>query len=594
MRRYREIAMLAASAALTAFVAVAPAHADVSLPAALQILGTVTNAAHPVANALVIALNTKDLAATQVWTAGDGSFTLPALRNGVYKIIAVKSGFAPLITTLIPTKPSHRLALRLETEKQAARRKTANQEIWELRGSLPADVLRDLDFALEPAEVASYEIPRFRGEMSSLTGVTNQPANPAYAQTSLGVQGRIGETWQVGLRGNMQRFEDPNDGVRFGQPVAESSAMSMELRSSPTQTYRVGSTKSSWTYRDEQGEQQADVSAHNFEWRSGPAKVEVRYFEQDNLFRETPVQSNRIEIGGEMPILQTRRSDLGISFRVTQESIESTADALRTADLSANGTLLLVPTLVLHYGMASRIGLEGQELAPRTGAEWKLTENSSIVGSVLYKVLDRQSGSILPNLVFWSENAQVLPLYEYTLGFVSRKEGKNTFSAIATVSAVDDPLRVVFADESSQFWDGLYVETGDVRRDVRLAYRRDFGNRFAIDVAGTAGTATPQHPAENERGKIYVTGDLQSTFIPTRTSLAVSYREIQQPGDNSEEDYQTERINLRMAQSLYLPIDIKLLLGLELAHAENSPYLMDSLTPEGRSKKYIGGLALNF
>jgi hypothetical protein len=39
---------------------------------------------------------------------------------------------------------------------------------------------------------------------------------------------------------------------------------------------------------------------------------------------------------------------------------------------------------------------------------------------------------------------------------------------------------------------------------------------------------------------------------------------------------------------------IKLLLGLELARAENSSYLMDSLTPEGRSKKYIGGLALNF
>jgi hypothetical protein len=592
MRRYRAIAFFAA---LTATIAVTPAHAEVSLPAALQVLGTVTTAAHPVANALVIALNTQDLAATQVWTAVDGTFTLPTLRTGVYKIIAVKAGFAPLITTLVPTKPSHRLALRLETEKQAAKRKTANQEIWELRGSLPADVLRDLDFALEPVEVASYEIPRFRGEMSSLTGVTNQPANPAYAQTSLGVQGRIGETWQVGLRGNMQRFEDPNDGVRFGPPVAESSAMSMELRSSPTQSYRVGSTKSSWTYRDAQGEQQADFSAHNFEWQSGPASVEVRYFEQDNLFRETPVQSNRIEIGGSMPVMQTRRSDLGIALRVSQESIETNAGALRTADLSANGTLLLVPTLVLHYGMASRIGLEGQEVAPRTGAEWKLSENSSIIGSVLYKVLDRDAtASILPSLVFWSESTRVLPRYEYTIGFVSGKDGKNSFSAIATVSAVDDPLRVVFADGSNQFWDGLYVETGDVRRDVRLAYRRDFGNRFAIDVAGTAGTASTLSGADNDRDKVYVTGDLQSTFIPTRTSLAVSYREIQQPGDNGDDDYETERINLQMAQSLYLPIDIKLLLGLELAHAENSPYLMDALTPEGRSKKYIGGLAFNF
>jgi len=214
---------------------------------------------------------------------------------------------------------------------------------------------------------------------------------------------------------------------------------------------------------------------------------------------------------------------------------------------------------------------------------------------VSYKVLDHDPvRTILPDLVFWSDDARGLPKYAYTVGFVSGKEGKNRFSALATVSAVDDPLRVVFADEMNQFWDGLYVDSGDVRRDVRLEYRRDFGNRFAIDVAGTAGTATPRSAAGEEREKVYVTGDLQSTFIPTRTSLAVSYREIQQPSESGEEDYETERIHLRMAQSLYLPVDIKLLLGLELARAEHSPYLMDALTPQGRSKKYIGGLALNF
>ena len=98
----------------------------------------------------------------------------------------------------------------------------------------------------------------------------------------------------------------------------------------------------------------------------------------------------------------------------------------------------------------------------------------------------------------------------------------------------------------------------------------------------------------SDREKVYVTGDLQTMFNPTRTTLAVSYRELQQPGDPGEDDYRTERIHLRMAQSLYLPVDIKLLLGLELAHAENSPYLIETLTPEGRSTKYIGGLALNF
>jgi hypothetical protein len=161
------------------------------------------------------------------------------------------------------------------------------------------------------------------------------------------------------------------------------------------------------------------------------------------------------------------------------------------------------------------------------------------------------------------------------------------------VTQADEALRMIFADEQNQFWDGLAVEAGDIRRDLRVAYSRQFGRRFAVDLATTAGTATPRQPG-NDREKVYITGDLQSTFTPTRTSLAVSYRDIQQPREHGEDEYRSERIHLRMAQSLYLPVDIKLLLGLELARAENSPYLIETLADDGRSKKYIGGLALNF
>lgn len=592
MRRLRGLAIIAA-----VIVAALPARGEAPLPAVLQVLGTVTNAAAPVSNALVIALNLQDLAAVQAWTNPDGSFTLPTLRSGIYKVIAVKQGFVPAITTIVPTRARQKITLRLESEKHA-RKKDLNQEIWELRATLPPDVLRELDFAMQPAEIVTYEIPRFRGEMQSLTGVTTQPANPAYAQTTVGVQGRIGTNLQVGIRGNLQRFDNPGNEIRIDGPVAESSVMSMEVSPSPTQSYRVATTQSSWLYRDApDGQQQADVRAHNFEWKNGPARVQVRYFAQENLFRNTPNGSNLIEVGGAMPLVQTRRNDVALNIRVTQEQIGSNREALRTADVSASGSIFLVPALVLHYGMASRIGMDGQEWAPRTGAELKLTDSSSVIGSVSYKVLDRDPSTLaLPSLVFWSEDMRVLPRYAYTVGFVSGKENGNRFSAIATVSAVDDPLRVVFADEMNQFWDGLYVDSGDVRRDLRVAYRREFGNVLAIDLATSAGTAAPRSLAANapDRDKVYITGDLQSTFMPTRTTLAVSYRELQQPGENGDSDYETERIHLRMAQSLYLPIDIRLLLGLELARAENSPYLIDTLTPEGRSKKYIGGLAVNF
>ncbi|MDQ3282608.1 MAG: carboxypeptidase-like regulatory domain-containing protein [Acidobacteriota bacterium] len=588
MRRYRALALLAALTVVT----IPAQSATAPLPSALQVLGTVTTAARPVGNALVIALNLQDLGAVQAWTASDGSFELPKLAAGIYRIIAVKQGFAPAITTLIPTQASHRVSLKLETEKQA-KRKDVNQQIWELRGSLPPDVLRDLELVLQPEEVATYEIPRFKGEMVSLTGVTNTAASTAYAQTALGVQGRITDKWQVGIRGNLQRFEDPTDDVSFGSPVAESSVMSMELRSSPTTSYRVASTKSTWMFADggEGAPQQADVRAHNFEFENGPARVQVRYFQQANLFQN---ESNLIEVATAMPLMQTRRNDLGVAVRVTQESVSSHRDALRVADVAANGSVHVVPSVVVHYGMASRIGVEGQEWAPRTGAEWKLTENTSIVGSLLYKVLDRDVTTLAtPSLVFWSDEAHVLPRYAYTVGIVSGKEGKNRFSALATVSAADQPLRVVFADEGNQFWDGLQIDAGDVRRDVRLAYRREMG-KLALDVAATAGTAAQRTDLTHDHAKVYITGDLQSTFTPTRTSLAVSYREIQQPGEGATDDYRTERLHLRMAQSLYLPVDIKLLLGLEVAHAENSPYLIDAFTSEGTSRKYIGGLAVNF
>src|SRR6266571_8235484 len=105
MRRLRSIAI--ASLAIVVFAV--PAQSEVPLPAVLQVLGSVTNSARPVGNALVIALNLNNLAAIQTFTSSDGSFSLPQLPAGVYKIIAMKYGFAPAIETIVPTRKEHRV-----------------------------------------------------------------------------------------------------------------------------------------------------------------------------------------------------------------------------------------------------------------------------------------------------------------------------------------------------------------------------------------------------------------------------------------------------------------------------------------------------
>src|SRR5438552_6423072 len=242
----------------------------------------------------------------------------------------------------------------MRLESYGSSKRNVDQEMWEIRSSVPPDILRQIDDVMAPPpQVASarstYDMPRLRGEMVSMTGVASQTSAPSFAQTAVGVQSRISDNWQIGFHGNLHRVEDPTDDRSFGTPVAQSSAMQMELRSSPTDAYRVGSTKSWWRYSP--GElgpepQQADIRSHNFEWEHDDTRVQVRYLGQQNLFAATP-GSDRFEIAGNTTVMQTRRSGLDVALRVTQESQRSAGNAtFRTADLTANAKLELVPSFI--------------------------------------------------------------------------------------------------------------------------------------------------------------------------------------------------------------------------------------------------------
>lgn len=604
MRRLRAIAIASAIVILAV-----PAQSEVPLPAFLQVLGNVTSSARPVGNALVIALNLNNLEAIQTFSGSDGSFALPQLPSGVYKIIAMKYGFSPAIETVVPTKKDHHLKLRLETEKQS---RSSNQQIWEIRGSLPPDILRDIDMVMTPppdpigpVATAAYAVPRFKGEMMSMTGMTSgamSQSSPAFAQTALGLQSRLGDNWQLGFRGNLHRVEDPNDNESFGTPVAEASAAQIELRSSPTDSYRLASTRSWWRYRDDlpDDSHQADIRSNNFEWQHGDSRVQVRYLAQQNIFVATP-GSALIEIAGDTNVIKTQRNDVGVSLRVTQESLRNTpgtltGPTLRTADLTANAKFVLLPAFTIDYGMSSRVGLYGTEWAPRSGAELKVGKDTVIVVSGMYKVVDATQQNTLPSVIVFSDDSHLLPHYSYSGGIVSGDPNHEHFSLIGSVSAADTPLRIVFTDGVEHFWDGLYIDAGDIRRDVRIAFRKEVGHRLLVDVSSMAGTAGPAHASNTSRGteKLYVAGDVESTFSPTRTTLAVSYRQIQQPQLNGGDPSRTQRVDFRVAQSLHLPLDLKVLLGIELARSENSRILLDALDADGNTRRYIGGLAVNF
>jgi hypothetical protein len=590
MRRFRAFALGLAALALAG-----TARPQVPLTGFIEVLGNVTDAARPVDNALVIAFNITNFSAIQTFTSSDGTFALPPLKAGIYKIIAVKQGFAPAVAVVTPGRKGQKVALHLQNEKAS---RDLNQAIWEIRASLPADVLRQLNMVMDPL-VQAADRSRIRGEATSLTGVTDQATNPAFAQTTLDVAGRLPRGWEVGFHGNLHRVEDATDAVTFGTPLAQSSVVSLEVKPSGLETYRLASTQSWWRYTNDTAPatpaEQADLRSHNFEWEHGEARFQVRYLGQNHIFASNPAGSDLVEVSGGTTVLQNDRSGLGVSVSLVQENLRrSTAAIYRSANLAADAKYSMAPSFQLRYGMASRLDATGTEWAPRTGAEWKIGPSTSVVFSGQYKVFSDHA-AIPPAIVIAEGLSNVLPHYAYSVGVTSADGNGNHLSATASVTAVDSLMRLVFSDGVTQLWDGLYVDPGDVRHDLRMEYRKEL-RRFAVAVS-TAGGTISRARAEQSTRKSYVTGDIESTFQPTGTTVAVSFRQMDQPAEQflaSTAGYRTERMNVRMSQSLHLPVDLKVLLGLELAHAANSPLLLESVDPNGYSRKYIGGLAVSF
>lgn len=597
MQRQIKIVALATLLALTA----RDVHPDVRLSDFVQVLGSVTNAASPVEDVLVVALNLSTFYATQTFSGRDGSFRLPPMQAGVYRIIAVKRGFAPAFATVMPKSARHALTFKLKSE--AALTRSQKDEIWAMRSSLPKDILRDIDAVVGPlAAEPPAPLPRFEASMVSVASVDAEVSNASLTQTEVGLRGPVGGGWVLDFKGNVNRMNDLSLGAEGDLPLAESAGVVMELQAGPSEgLYRLASTRSSWRAPDsglpfDGGG--AGIQSHNFEWSRPGSKVQVRYLTQDNVFHDQ-ANSELFELSGDKLLMQSSRSRLGVSMTLGQESYVSQSAAAvpyRTANLAANGQFAPAQAIVLHYGLHTRVGETGSEWAPETAAEWRFGKKSSLIFSGSYKVFDDRDASFdVPSLIFWTQTGNASPKYRYSVALSSQGSSAGRVSAVGTISVVDSLVRIVFDQRVDQLVDGLYLEPGDERRDLSLEYSRNVGKHFVVDVSTSAGTAESEDSRSDRTEKFYLIGDLQSHYKPTGTSIQVSYRQIEQPHPLPLElVLQTERMNVTMGQSLHLPLDIRVLIGMELARLGS--FLPgtegDEIAPLER--RYVGGLSFNF
>ncbi len=552
----------------------------------MNISGSVLDATAPVAHAVVLALNLSSYDILETRTDGRGNFAIDFLPAGIYRIIAVKRGFAPAIATIVPNRTSHSLLLKLKPEGLLSDKE--KEEIWAVRRAIPSDVLRELEIE---SETPPEEEDRFSGRMTSLTGLETADTGVRYARASVGLTSRF-DDWTVSLDGQLRTLDES----MYGMSVAEASGVSMTLRSSEDQSYSISTNRGRWIESARESDVPTEVAfeAHRIEWNRPDSHVEVRYVNQDNFFMGHD-GSEQIELMGEKNVFDSGRSSIDVEVKLGQFSESRTgsgAIVMRTAEVSAGATHQIGEFFEVGYGVGSRYSDLGSEWVPRTSAEVKLGKKHSLVVTGLYKVYqDQQEVLRLPALIFVGDPESIYPRYRYSVGIVSNGDGgEPRFSATASVAEVDSLVRILFDDKFDQFWDGLYLSEGDVHQDVTLRWSGAITRTVGLQFSSSAGWADPRDEADDK--KMYLTGTLQSLYRPWGTSVDIAYRYIEQPlmeGTLSE----TERIAVRMGQNLRLPLNVQLLVGFDVARDQN-PMLQTSDSDDPFQTRLVGGLSVAF
>ena len=112
------------------------------------LVGRVSAQTTGIASAKVYAYELASQSLRKVTTGPDGAFSFDQLPSGLYKLIAFKAGFQPVVVLLSRTLAQTTSGLAQVVEMELARASAgASEDFWSLRGQVPVDVLRDLGVA---------------------------------------------------------------------------------------------------------------------------------------------------------------------------------------------------------------------------------------------------------------------------------------------------------------------------------------------------------------------------------------------------------------------------------------------------------------
>lgn len=612
------------------------ARADEPNTRAQGVGGRVLGETVPLGAAGVYAYQLVDLSMRKVLTDAQGNFLFQNLPAGVYKVIAHKPGFTPVVVMLTRTAAHTYQFLDLQLAPQP-KDKAKGEDFWAIRSRIPSDVLHDIEKEeaqgkrlvriAGPPIGQELDLGRFQTDFQAMTGVDQiaEAGEGQVASGGLGIAGQFGPM-QVEARGQFRHYNAAGiGGGATGSPGAaggEASLLSLDLEGEASHI-SVTSASNRLVTPDGGRENPIAFENHQVNWTqgvgaNGRSDFAAQYTEENNFHRQGPIdplaipeasRSWQVEGAytasfGEGSTLQTglryRERQFGLSALNRREDLPGQA----SVDLFGRGGLRVRPAVLVEYGLYSTLSDGSLALTPKGGIVLQLNNNWQVEANASQRVYEEKAvkPTFFPSLFEEGDVCEQGTESCYQLHFI-RKSGDDNMISLGTVhKTVGETMRVYFSDDFFDRLESLYLVPGDELPEVKFALSRRLSPQILTSLQssvafGGGGTfvAADRRPYENQVH--YVVTSLDTQFQSTATGVFVALHHLSQEleplsgADRSSPQMEYDRIRLELTQDLNILFDLAAQWAVQLnMEVSRGPVSSD----DELRRRLMGGIAVKF